>query len=324
MQKQEQTSTVPGVWSALASGFDLTTKHPWLLLLPILVDLFFWLGPRLRFQGIIDQIIVSLPEETGILELAGQLAEAGPQTNLFTVLSLPLIGVPAMLAGLAPERTPLSPKIHEISGVTEWLVLFAILSLVGLLLTAVYYGTVASVVGKRNRSGKDQSSGTWVASIGVNWLRLLGFALLFLLLAVIVYVPVSMVGAIFFLLNSTLGMLVLFVAPLIIIWITIYLSMTPQSITLNGQPLFRALRESVLLVQTNLLAVLSLLLIILLLSAIVDWLLIMVESGGWLTLVNILGHAFVHTALLTAFFIFYQDRSGLSAETRATRNGDHL
>ena len=57
MQEQEQKSTSPGVWSALAAGFDLTAKHPWLLLLPILVDIFIWLGPRLRFQEIIEQLV---------------------------------------------------------------------------------------------------------------------------------------------------------------------------------------------------------------------------------------------------------------------------
>ena len=107
MQKEEEKSSVPGVWSALASGFDLTAKHPWLLLLPIVLDIFIWLGPRLRFQTIIEQIVATLPEEAEVLTLAEQLLEVGPYTNLFSVFSVPLVGVPVLLAGLAPETAPL-------------------------------------------------------------------------------------------------------------------------------------------------------------------------------------------------------------------------
>ena len=75
MQKQEEKSTSPGVWSALASGFDLTAKHPWLLLLPILIDVFIWLGPRLRFQAIIEQLVANLPAEVETMDITQQLID---------------------------------------------------------------------------------------------------------------------------------------------------------------------------------------------------------------------------------------------------------
>jgi hypothetical protein len=109
MQEQEQKSTSPSVWSALAAGFDLTAKHPWLLLLPMLVDIFIWLGPRLRFQTIIEQLVAELPPEVELMEITQQLIELGPLTNLFSVLSVPLIGKPALLAGQQRVRLAGSP-----------------------------------------------------------------------------------------------------------------------------------------------------------------------------------------------------------------------
>ena len=309
MQKQEQKSTSPGVWSALAAGFDLTARHPWLLLLPILVDIFIWLGPRLRFQTIIEQLVTNLPAEVEVMEITQQLIEIGPLTNLFTVISVPLIGVPALLAGLTPEKTPLTAEILEISKGTEWLALLIFLSLVGLFLTTVYYVTVSSVVGERLDSSENQTSNSWFTRIGVSWIRLIGLALLFFLAALIVYVPISIVGAVFFLLNPTLGTLAILVAPFIIIWIVIYLSFAPPGIALNNRSLLQAVKESILLVQTNLPVVLLMLLLMLLLGAIVDWLLILAENGTWFTLFNILIHAFVNTGFVTAFFILYQDRA---------------
>ncbi len=312
MQEKEQNSTSTGVWSALAAGFDLTAKHPWLLLLPILVDIFFWLGPRLRFQAIIEQLVENLPAEVAVMDITQQLAEAGPLTNLFTIISLPLIGVPALLAGLTPEKTPMAAKILDINNGVEWTLFLFILSLVGLLLTTIYYVTISAVVSKRETADGGQSGDNgWSAHIGSSWLRLIGLALLVFLVAMFIYIPISIVGAIFFLLNATLGTVVLLLAPLILIWIVIYLSFAPPGVTLNDRSLSQSVRESVRLVQTNLPAVFLMLLLILVLGTVLDWLLLAAENGTWLTLFNILIHAFVNTGFVTAFFILYQDRASV-------------
>jgi hypothetical protein len=138
MREQEEKDTALGVWSALSTGFDLTAKHPWLLLLPMLLDIFIWLGPRLRFQTIVEVVVASLPPEVEMMEIAQQLLEIGPLTNLFTVLSVPLIGVPALLTGLTPETTPVPTTALQIENGVEWVALIFFLGLAGLLLTAVY------------------------------------------------------------------------------------------------------------------------------------------------------------------------------------------
>ena len=313
MQKQGQNSPVTSVWSALASGFDLTAKHPWLLLLPILLDLFLWLGPRLRFQAVIEKILAALPLEAEALELSNQLSQMAPQTNLFSMLSVRLMGIPALLAGLAPEKTPMVARIMEISGGAEWILLFVLLSVAGLFLTAIYYVAISAVV----KQQAPTNIGDWLAAIARSWLRLLALAVLFVFVAAIIYVPISFIGAIVFILNSTLGMMVVLLAPLFLVWIIIYLSFAPPAITLNKRSLVQAVKESMQLVQGNLAAVLTILLLILLLGAIVDWLLIQADNGTWLTLFNIIIHAFVHTGFITAFFIIYQDRARRLAEAEA-------
>lgn len=321
MQEKEQNSTSTGVWSALAAGFDLTAKHPWLLLLPILVDVFFWLGPRLRFQAIIEQLIVNLPAEVEVMDITQQLIEAGPLTNLFTIISLPLIGVPALLAGLTPEKAPLTAQIFDIDSGAEWIFYLFILSLIGLFLTAVYYVAVSVIVNKRAiTTGNQPENNSWFARIGSSWLRLIGLAMLVFLVALLIYIPISIVGAVFFLLNATLGTIVLLLAPLILIWIVIYLSFAPPGIALNNRSLFQSVRESILLVQANLPAVFLMLLLILLLGALSDWLLLAAENGTWITLFNILIHAFVNTGFVTAFFILYQDRAAVLPDVERALN----
>jgi len=308
MQEQERMTTLPGVLATISAGFDLTARHLWLLLLPAILDIFYWLGPRLRFQTLIEQLLEMLPVEAEVLDLASQLADIAPQTNLFTTLTVQLIGVPALMAGLAPETTPLTTQNFEINNWSAWFGLFIIFSVVGLLLTAMFYTLIAFAVSKQTPEMNQLTAGQWGKRFLSSWLRLIGLALIFLIIVMILYIPLIFVGTILFLINSTLGSIALLVGPFLIAWVVIALSMAPYGIVLNGRPLLRAVVESVRLVQTHLPSVIYLLFTVLLIGALLDWLFFAVENGTWLTLVNIVGHAFVSTALVAAVFIFYRDR----------------
>ena len=72
--------------------------------------------------------------------------------------------------------------------------------------------------------------------------------------------------------------------------------------------MWRATLESFQILRRNMLAALAMLLMMLVISRALDWLLLLAEDGSWFTLVSILGHAFVSTALVAATFIFYRDR----------------
>ena len=54
VQKQGQTTALPGVFSTLSAGFELTTRYLWLMLLPAALDFFLWIGPRLSFRTLLQ------------------------------------------------------------------------------------------------------------------------------------------------------------------------------------------------------------------------------------------------------------------------------
>jgi hypothetical protein len=231
-----------------------------------------------------------------------------PQTNLFTTLTVQLVGVPALMVGFAPEKTPLASQVIDVDSWLTWFGLFATFTVIGLLLTAVYYTLIAFAIKNQSPLEDQLNPGQWAKRTMSSWLRLIGLLLLFLSIVIILYIPLILIGTILFLINNTLGSIFLLLGPFLAIWIVIYLSLAPQGIVLNRRPLLRAVIESVRLVQANLPSILLLLLTLFFIGAILDWLLFSVENGSWLTLVNILGHAFVSTALVAALFIFYRDR----------------
>jgi hypothetical protein len=246
------------------------------------------------------------PQEVGLAAAREQFLALAGQTNLFSALSVPFVGIPALMAGLAPQKTPLATRSLEMHTLPLMLLLFVAFTLLGLLLTAVYFDLVAWAVRRQRYEGELMNGAYW-RHISRTWIRLVGLAAIFCLGLLLLYIILLPVVLLLSLLGGGLGG-VLFFLQLVVAWLLIYLSFTPQGMTLHDRPVMPALIESVRLVQRNLWPTLLLLLSILLIGRGVAWVLLTADDGSWLTLGSIFGHAFISTALLAATFIFYRDR----------------
>ena len=309
IEKQKEVAPPPGIIKTLANGFDVTVKHLWLLLLPVALDLFFWLGPRLNVGVLIEEMAAFWRQEPTLAELSSQFLALAPRTNLFTSLSVPFVGVPALMTGIAPEKTPLPTTAVTLSGLGQIGLWFVLLTLLGLLLTAVYYMTIAASVEHYSQEIKDTFS--WHRRLSgwtQMWVRLLVVALVFVCAVFFLYIPLLFIGVVLALLSPLLTSAVWLMGAVLVFWILIFLFFTPHSLALYGRSWHGAIQDSVRLVRGYLTSTLSLLLVVVLLGSLVDWLLILADDGSWLTLSSILGHAFISTALLAATFLFFRDR----------------
>ena len=306
-QSQEESTSHRGVLATLAAGFELATAHWWLALLPALLDAFYWLGPRLSSRPLILRLADFLQQEEMMSEIAAELADIAAQTNLFTSLSVPLLGVPGLLAGfVAPQEAPLAPAVFEVGNPFSWLLLFVTLSIAGLLVATVYYGLVAESV--RAGVGAPVAIGHFFRWLPAYALRVLLLAATLLVAALAIYVPLSLGATAVALLSPAIASLVLMFGMVAIIWLFFYLSFSLHGVLLNHRPLFWALFESLRLVQRNSLQVLLLFLIVLGMRQGLSWLWLWAGTDNWFTIISILGHAFVTTGLITATFIFYRER----------------
>ena len=95
---------------AVSAGLDAVLRHPWLLLIPLALDLFLWVGPRVQapalyrfFEPTLRQMLTEMPSTEGRLavqELSKLLNAFFTQYNLFSWLSVGLVGVPVVNAGI--------------------------------------------------------------------------------------------------------------------------------------------------------------------------------------------------------------------------------
>lgn len=309
-QQQEHDRPQQGILATIADGFDLTTKHIWLTLIPIALDLFLWLGPRLSLRPLLTQLVTLWQQEPLLTDMAEQFLTLAPRTNLFTSLSVPLVGVPVLMAGITPEKTPLLPQVIELTHNGQVGGLFFAFTLAGLGLTAVFL-TLVSFVVQQTQPQPDEThlSGlAWGGRILHVWVRLVGLVLSFLFLMLLLYLPLAIVGGLVSLLSPLLSMLVFMLGPMVGIWLVMTGYFIPQGLALDGRSLSLSMRSSLQIIRSHAQTAFGLMLAVLLIGGIVDQFLLLMEDGSWITLVAILTHAFVCTALVTATFLFYQHR----------------
>lgn len=187
MHSKEKSTPIPGVLATVAAGFDTTAKHFWLILIPVLLDSFFWIGPRLSFRLLVERLAAYWQQQVVVAGVdLDVLLELAPRTNLFTSLSIPILGVPALMAGITPEKTPMPVKTWELESGWLWMVLFVGLSLVGLSLSAVYLELTAYVIRKQRDESTPLNVYAFLRQTGLVWLKLLGMAITFIVSAFLI------------------------------------------------------------------------------------------------------------------------------------------
>jgi hypothetical protein len=207
------------------------------------------------------------------------------------------------MSGAMPEKTPLSAPVYELEGMALWLAIMVALTIVGLLLAALYL----SLIGLAMKSDEERPAGVVAFGVAVflSTVRLFGLGIIFLVILCMVWLPLLPIA---FLVGILAGSLFVVVMLAGFVLVVTYMSLSVPGIVFNGRPLLRAVLESVRLVHGNALQTTNLLLVVVLLGSGTNLLWQLADNGSWLTLVSIAGHAFISTALASAIFVFYRDR----------------
>jgi len=297
-------------------GFEVVARNPELILIPLVLDLFLWLGPRLSIAPIVKAVKVlmrqwvstdlSTPEVSEAAAMIDQvLSEIARTFDLFSALRPgPLVGVPVLMPYRITVARPFGTRpelpVHSVFGMMG---LTLLLMAVGLALTALYLrGVGRRVIDETEMPLPGPQPPPAV------WIQFLKFGALLLGLVVIFSTTFS-----FFL--TLVGMVSMAVAGILmtlafssVLFIGVHLVFAiPGIVQLRRGPL-RAIQESLILTRSDFMNVLLLLGLVLLISQGLNVVWSLPDPGSWSTLVGLAGHAFVSTGLTAALFVFYQER----------------
>src|SRR5215211_3082486 len=161
VQKLETLPPPPGVVNSLKTGFEVVSSHVVLILMPLVLDVFLWLGPRLSvnellnpmYQAFFEQARLSLASANDAKRLAAFqdiFNELLQRFNLFSLISrlqtFP-VGVSSLAAKVMPENSPLGAQnIVQVPSPIAMLGYIFLIVLIGWLVGGLYFRWVSGTV----------------------------------------------------------------------------------------------------------------------------------------------------------------------------------
>jgi hypothetical protein len=295
----------PRLLASLMAGFDSVANHISVILPPVLLDLFLWLGPHLRLKEFLQPLIDRLPSlasafPSNFPDLATvQTTWTGiaNQFNLFVILRTFPVGTTSLLSFEMSVQNPLGGSVSldagSFIGILGWAIILVFL---GWIIGALYYYWVSKV------ALKPEVRSLWKALKQAVYLSLIWMGLLFFF-----GVPALLVVSVLTAISPVLGQVVLFAGALILVWLLMPIFFSVHGIFTLQLDALRAIMNSLHMVRFTLPNTGLFLLMFVVLNQGLNFLWNTPAQDSWWTLVGITGHAFVSTALLAASFVYYRD-----------------
>jgi hypothetical protein len=302
----------PNLLKAILSGFDAIANHIGLILFPVALDLFLWLGPHLRVKSLMENAIqqftplpgLATPDTADMLKLSREVWLAvAVRVNLFSALrSLP-VGIPSLMVSRQPVLTPYgSPAFWEVSSLGAAALVWILLTLVGMVLGALFFILVGQVT-RGERLDWRQIFSAWPRAS----LQVVLLALFWLAVVVAITIPAicALTIAAFGGINgSTIGIILYFG---LVLWVMFPLAFSPLGILADQRKVWPSVVNSVRLTRFTLPSTGLLFIIMVFISQGMDYLWNIPAESSWITLLAVAGHAFIATSLLATYFIYYRD-----------------
>jgi hypothetical protein len=303
------TTTPPRLIPSLTAGFNSVANNIYLILFPVALDLLLWMGPHLRIKILFAPV---LEEYNRMAAGAGstdgsELFRTAQQVwsiflerfNLFSLLRTLPVGISSLFSASAPIQTPLgTAPFFEVKSFAAFLGFWVLFSLVGIAAGSFYFKEIASKH-VPEKTGFSMRSVLWETAQMVG-LNLSVFLFLFLLL-----IPVSLMWLFMAAINPTLAQIASLFMGLILIWLLLPLIFSPHGVFSLHQNILASMLTSVRLVRFFLPGTGVFILMVLLISEGLDRIWYLAPETSWMSLIGVLGHAFITTALISASFSYY-------------------
>jgi len=317
-----------GIIDTLSAGFDRTAKRLWLVLLPVLLDIGIWLGPRLSLNKLTSEAITLLSDAS---ELGGQyvetaemarswLTEVGAATNAMAMLSMRLLGLPSLAETLAPKALPFGIVQRSVE-IPTWSAFVGVALL--LTVTSLLIGCLClSFIAQDARDG-EMNPGYALQVAGRSWLRLMALVLMVTLTILVVGGGIAVMTGLLAVFSADLAWLAFSVFSWGLLSLSTYGAVifffTSRAIILDDVGILHSIWNALSVVHRALLPTIGFVLLtsILQTGLLYIWRMLTANSVG--TLAGILGNAYVSTGLVMASFIFYRDRYGAWQKARTEK-----
>lgn len=299
----------PGIISSIKAGFDAVAARITAIILPVLLNLLLWLGPRLRmdamFKSIEGDMVLfwqasRIPSEEiqKMLDLYEGMAKS---INLFGLMRTLPIGISSLFAaGQSATATPLGgAAVWQVNELTFplWLMLLVFVGWVG---GALYFRNVAWAA----LAEKITSVGVFQAV-----LQSVLISVLCNIILIAISVPILLILVLAAQFSALLANLFVLFIALGSVWVIVPMFFWAHGVFLDRQNVLTSMMSSLRLTRFTLPTSSLFVLTVFLISYGMNFLWRIPAQDSWVTLLGIFGHSFVTTALLAGSFIYYHNMS---------------
>lgn len=298
----------PQVIKTIFQGLELVANKLYLILLPLLLDLVLWLGPKYSLKNLFEPYLkdsLSLLQSLNSPVLSVQITEAQgmwqgliTQFNMLNFLRTIPIGVPALMTSKTVEATPIgTTQVVQLTNLSNAFLMMVALLLIGFILGCLYLAWISSKVFKDSdwRQFLPHSANALIFVVAV----IVGIVLFIL--------PVSLLLSLLALFSTFLAEIVLFLALFLLIWLLYPLIFTPHGIFSFQQKLTDSIKNSIRIVRSTTPITGLFMILVVLIPTGLNQLWRVPQTDSWFMLVGILGHAFLTTAMFAASFVYFRD-----------------
>lgn len=309
VSQEDAEIRLPGVVDTIGSGFETLIARPQLILPPVLLDLYLWLGVNITSRPLAVRIGDRLRGDPLAADGLAAIVERRGITNIqeLTVLWLPTVRVPSFISALSGETPYRLESWRPAVALPWWGVGGAalVLLLAALVIGSEYLMALAAATTGREASPLKRSPvETLRGSI-----RLLGWIGLVVAIAFLFTWPVLVAALVFSFLDAGIAgwlYLALFVP---FAWGVIFFFFSIQAMFVDRVGPLVALRSSYLVVRSDFWQALGLIVAYFLViwGFPQVWRLLISQPVG--LVVAIVGHAAIGTGMIAATMVFYRDRA---------------
>lgn len=323
----------------LSTGFRLVGRRVWLIVLPVVIDLWLLFGPRLSIQPVVDDMMNlwstdGLPPD--LVQTAEpfrqMLAQIGPTFNLWWLLDNSLTWLQTAMPRLSPV---LDITSLQATSEVSWLALLLwtpLIAVIGLGLGSAFLTLIASQMPAvptpaqepevESVAAEKKPRFFWLRRGLRTWSMVVVYGLiLFVLITTLLFVVSLALTPIMMITPQLASALAALVALVIIwagLWIYLVLYFVVAALVLDGTGLVDSLRRSFYVVTRNFWSSLGLVILtaVILTGFGLIWQRIAVFSPVGIA-VAIGGNALLLTGLTAARLVFYRDRYAARGESPA-------
>jgi len=304
-------SSPPRLVDAFITGFNTVANNIYLIIFPVIFDVFLWFGPHIKIKTLLQPITEEFfkgfsssatPDMLQVVQASQELwISILDRLNLMTLLHSYPVGIFSLMSAMSPLENPLGkPQSFEVSSALQFFAIWLAFALTGLLLGSLYFNQVA-------RCCRQEKFSTSLQALGRHTLQVILLTFILILFLVLLSLPSSIILSIMALINLLLAQAVLILVFLVYIWLLFPLVFSPHSIFYYHQKALSAILASARVVRFSLPTTTLFILLIVLLAQGMNLIWTIPPATSWMMLIGIIGHAFTSTGLLASSFIYYRN-----------------